>query len=807
MNRRPRVVVLGMMTKMPVAGVVWQTIHYLAGFERLGYEAWYVEAHARTPSMFMQRETDDGSRRAAAFLDGVMRRFGFAGRWAYHALHDDGQVYGMTAGRLARLYRDAHLLVNLHGGTLPLPEHAATRRLIYVETDPVEVQVQLYDRNRETEEFLEPHAALFSFGENLAGADCRLPRCDGFTFLPTRQPVVLDYWTDLPVRRELFTTIGSWRQQWRDLIIDGELYHWSKHHEFLRFVDLPTRLDARFELAVIGLDEDERLLLERHGWRLQDPAPLSRDVDRYRAYIAGSRGEFTVAKDQNVRLRTGWFSDRSATYLAAARPVVTQDTGFGHALPTGEGLFPFTTIDDAVAAVEAIEADYERHGRAAAEIAREFFSADRVLGQLLRALDLPAFPPGLALMPVSRRPTKLPDETVRRVLAGPIVPYDAKTLRPELTAVVVTVDGLEFTRLCLESLLAGTGARALEVVVVDNGSTDGTREYLHELAQADVRLRAFFNEGNVGFAAAVNQGLREARGDSLIILNNDVVIPPGAISRLAEHLREPSVGLVGPVSNRAAAEAEIDPTWTTFGELAETAARRASEHAGEQTDVPMLTMFCVALRRDVMERVGLLDERFETGLFEDDDYALRIRGAGFRVVCAPDVLVHHTGQASFGRLVPSGEYGTLFEANRRRFEEKWGITWEEHRRLPSKAYARSVEAIGRVVRESLPAQSPILVVSRGDETLVRICGRHAIHFPHADNGVWAGHYPADSTEAIALLERERADGAQYIVFPSAALWWLEHYSGLGMHLQAHARLAARHEHVCVIYELHGSHTD
>ena len=587
-------------------------------------------------------------------------------------------------------------------------------------------------------------------------------------------------------------------------MIDGEIYSWSKHHEFLKFIDLPSRADARFELALGGLDAEEQRLLESHGWGVRAPASLSADIDLYRDYLASSQAEFTVAKDQNVRLRTGWFSDRSATYLAAGRPVITQDTGFGNTLPTGEGLFSFSTIDEASASAEAIQADYKRHVRAASELAREYFAAERVLGPLLDAIDLPTFPPTLVLMPVSRHPTRLPGETARHVLNRPLVPGGRNAVRPDLSVVVVTVDGLPFTRLCLESALDPANGPTLEVVVVDNASTDGTRAYLAELSQLDRRLRVVLNERNRGFPAAVNQGLATARGETLVILNNDVVIPPGALPRLARHLTDASLGLVGPMSNGAATEAEIDPPYTTYGELVEAAAERARAHAGEVTDLPMLTMFCVALRRSVLERVGPLDERFETGLFDDDDYSHRVRDAGLRVVCAEDVLVHHSGQASFGRLVPSGDFGALFEANRRRFESKWGLVWEEHRRRSSEKYLRTVRAIRRVVRESLPEQPPMLVVSKGDDQLVKMCGRRAVHFPRAENGVWAGHYPADSSEAIALLEGERERGARYILFPEPSLWWLDHYADLGSYLEGNSRVAASHDDVCLIFELDGS---
>lgn len=388
--RRPKIVLLGMMTKTPVAGVVWQTLHYLVGFERLGYEVYYVEAHARTPSMLMERPDDDASLKAASFIDDVMRRVDMSDHWAFHALHDDGRCYGLSDTQLYDLYRSASLIVNLHGGTLPLPEHSATGRLVYVETDPVALQIELHYGLKETIDFLEPHAAFFTFGENYGAPDCRLPVSERFEFRSTRQPVVMDWWqTDLAAE-PAYTTIGNWRQMWREVVYEGEVYRWSKHEEFLKFIDLPQRTDEPFELAMSSSSyrDDDRALLERNRWQLRDALTFSQDPDRYRAYVQRSRGEFTVAKDQNVRLRSGWFSDRSATYLAAGRPVITQETGFSNVLPVGRGLFAFTSIEDILAAVEAIKSDYEGHCRAATELAREYFSYDVVLGRLLDAVGM-----------------------------------------------------------------------------------------------------------------------------------------------------------------------------------------------------------------------------------------------------------------------------------------------------------------------------------------------------------------------------------------------------------------------------------
>ena len=174
-------------------------------------------------------------------------------------------------------------------------------------------------------------------------------------------------------------------------MFDGKMYHWSKHYEFLKVLDLPRRVpDQPFELALSSYEQADRRMLESNGWGVRHALGFSMDVDAYRGYVAGSRGEFTVAKDQNVRLRSGWFSDRSATYLAAGRPVVTQDTAFGNVLPTGEGLFAFSDIDEAAAAVEAINVDYPRHRRSASAVAREYFSHEVVLGRLLQEVGLPA---------------------------------------------------------------------------------------------------------------------------------------------------------------------------------------------------------------------------------------------------------------------------------------------------------------------------------------------------------------------------------------------------------------------------------
>ncbi|MGH2978322.1 MAG: glycosyltransferase family 2 protein, partial [Solirubrobacterales bacterium] len=712
-----KIVLLGMMTRIPVAGVVWQTIHYLLGFERLGYQAYYVEAHARTPSMLMEREEEDSSAKAAAFIDGVMRRFGMRDRWAFHGLHYDHRCYGLSETELKRLYDSALILVNMHGGTEPRPELHATDRLVYLETDPVQLQAELHDGVQATLDFLEPHCAFFSYAENYGSPDCGLPFQDRFRLHPTRQPVIMDFWRGRPGPREKLTTVGNWRQPWRDVILDGERYSWSKHNEFMKFIDLPRRTPQTFELALSSYDPADQEMLEGHGWHVRPALAFSTDPDAYRDYITDSRGEYSVAKDQNVRLRTGWFSDRSATYLAAGRPVINQETGFSNVLPTGEGLFAFSTMDEILAAVEAINSDYARHARAAEEIAREYFAHDVVLGRMLEEVGgelcsgrgypvqshgTRPFPPDLDITPVSRRPTRLAERTITEIAARPVPERHVHPWPCQAASiVVVTHDNLPFSQMSLESVIACTEYPHHEVIVVDNGSRDGTVEWLHELAAANPRVRLVLNPENAGFARASNQGLALARGELLVLLNDDTLVPPGWLPRLVWPLEDPDVGLVGAVTNRIGNEAEVPAAYRTWGEMLGFAAARARDHERQVFDIATVTMFCMAMRRDTFARLGPLDQRFEIGLLEDDDYSMRARRAGYRLVCAEDAFVHHFGETSFGKLVSSGTYNELLEANKRRYEEKWGEPWQPYDRRPNPVYQRLTQRIREIVADTL----------------------------------------------------------------------------------------------------------
>jgi hypothetical protein len=379
---KPKViVVLGIMGCIPVAGtgVAWNTIQHLVGLRRLGYDVYYVEATGVWPF----NATTDDCTFPVTYISTLLNRFGFQGKWAYVAAHSDGRCYGLSELQVKELYARADAIVNLFGGTMLQDEHMICPIRIYLETDPVVHQIRIANGEHKYIDLIGAHTALFSWGENYGERDCGVPTAP-FTYQRTRGPVVLDYW-DTPCNpaARWYTTVGHWDQSVKDLEYKGERYSWSKHHEFLKILELPRRTPQEFSLALAIDDPAAVQMLESYGWHVEDAYEASKTLESYRDYVRRSRGEFTVAKDMNVRLRSGWFSERSACYLAAGKPVITQETGFSKFLPTGLGLFAFRTLEDIPPAVEAINSDYQKHSQAAQEIAAEYFDAEKALRQLM----------------------------------------------------------------------------------------------------------------------------------------------------------------------------------------------------------------------------------------------------------------------------------------------------------------------------------------------------------------------------------------------------------------------------------------
>jgi hypothetical protein len=384
--KRKRIVVMGFMGSCPIAGVIWQHIHYLVGLQRLGHDVYYIEDSARLPYNPETFEVSNEFDYAAHLLDRLSREFQFRNHWAFCARYlPKNPTVGLPLKKIRQLYRDADAILNICGAQEFNDDLLISDRILYVESDPGVEQIKIDKGVRSTINYLRRHRALFTFGENLGKKTFPVPT-HGFNWLATRQPVVTDLWkTDrVPPRSAVFTSVANWSTSGlKDISWRGDKYLWSKSREFLRFISAPKKSGETFELATNIEDANTCAKFSRNGWRLHCPLQLSVDYWLYRDYIRRSKGEFTVAKDQYIRLRTGWFSDRSACYLAAGRPVIIQETGFTRNYGSKAGLLSFQSLDEIVEAVKIINADYRKHSRAARALAREFFEAKKVLKSIL----------------------------------------------------------------------------------------------------------------------------------------------------------------------------------------------------------------------------------------------------------------------------------------------------------------------------------------------------------------------------------------------------------------------------------------
>ena len=377
---------MGFMGSMPIAGVIWQHLHYIVGLQRLGHEIYYIEDSARHPYNPETFDVIEDFAYAAKILDRLAGEFDFKNRWAFCARYlKNNPTAGLPLKKIRQLYREADAILNICGAQEFNDDLLKSDHIIYVESDPGVEQIKIDQGVRSTIDYLGRHHALFTFGENVGTKEFPVPT-KRFKWHPTRQPVVTDLWkaNRAPKRAAVFTSIANWSTSGlKDITWRGRKYLWSKSREFLRFVAAPKKAGEVFELATNLKDRRTREKFERHGWRFASPVQISVDYWLYHDYIQQSKGEFTVAKDQYVRLNTGWFSDRSACYLAAGRPVITQETGFTKNYGGEAGLLAFRSLGEIAEAVKMINRDYAKHANAALRIAREIFEAEKVLQSLL----------------------------------------------------------------------------------------------------------------------------------------------------------------------------------------------------------------------------------------------------------------------------------------------------------------------------------------------------------------------------------------------------------------------------------------
>ncbi len=409
---------------------------------------------------------------------------------------------------------------------------------------------------------------------------------------------------------------------------------------------------------------------------------------------------------------------------------------------------------------------------------------DESLGATLTLVEDPAW------MPVAER---LRERRAWPLLREPRPPEDLASLFPKISVVVVTYDNRELNRVCLESLAARTEWPNWELIVVDNGSTDGTRELLEEHRRGLApRMRVLEQGKNVGFAAACNAGLAAGTGDYIVLLNNDTVTTRGALTALVRHLaQDPSLGLVGPVTNAIANEARVEVGYAGLADLPDWARGYVRAHDGETFAMPMLALFCAALPRRVYETVGPLDERFGIGMFEDDDYCRRVAKKGFAIRCARDAFVHHWQMASFRRM-PQEEYLALFAANKKKYAEKWGRPPVPRPSAPGDSLAaqlahvidRAAESRGVVV--FLPSIGWSISLVQRPHHLARVLARrgHLVVFDSSNSD--------DRVDGFREVEKNvflfRGDPTTLHAIPNPLLWAFPYNAHLAEAFPSGARL-------------------
>jgi hypothetical protein len=410
-----RLVIAGSLAQRPGrGGHAWVFLQYLLGFRRLGWDVLFLDEIR--PEMCRDERGEpcrlEESVNLRAFT-ALMRQFGLEDSYSlcYHRGEQKAgetpapQTVGIPRREVLDRLRDSAALINVMGYLSDAELLAAAPRRVFLDIDPGFGQMW---RALGLADIFAGHDAFVTIGENIGqtkmpNAECRMsnaepldlrhsafdiPTC-GLDWITTPQPVVLEQWPVATDASGRYTSVASWRGAFGPIDYRGKRYG-LRVHEFRKFAALPQRTGRPFHVA-LDIDPAETAdlaLLAENGWQLDDPRLAAGDAAAYRRYVQQSRAEFMVAKNLYVDTRGGWFSDRSICYLASGKPVIAQDTGLAGRYPNGSGLFLFSTLDEALAAVKEIESDYPRHARAAREIAEEHFDSDHVLTRLLPALGI-----------------------------------------------------------------------------------------------------------------------------------------------------------------------------------------------------------------------------------------------------------------------------------------------------------------------------------------------------------------------------------------------------------------------------------
>ena len=381
-----RIVVTGIVGSCPVGGVAWDYFQYPIGLARLGHDVVYHEDTWNWPYDPIQAAAVETASYSVDFIAKFFQTYApeLSNRWHYRHLNRDS--FGMSESEFGRFAQSADLFLDVSVANR-WPGALGSRCVAaYVDTDPGVNQVRLQDdaasdKRAESVVRFKRYDKHLTYAENIGESDCLVPRL-GVPWITTRMPIVPSFWRGIRVAPHAapWTTVMTWNDFPRPLVHAGRQYG-SKGVEFMKFTALPRLTSRPIKIAIGGKAPFESLVKE--GWTIVDAPAVTQTPDSYQRFISESRGELSTAKNIYVAMKTGWFSCRTACYLAAGRPAVVQDTGFSKTVPVGKGLLAFNTVEQASAAIETVERDYRSHAEAARELAADQFGADKVLTRML----------------------------------------------------------------------------------------------------------------------------------------------------------------------------------------------------------------------------------------------------------------------------------------------------------------------------------------------------------------------------------------------------------------------------------------
>ena len=390
--KKLRIIVGGYIGLYPTGGATWDYIQYPLGLKMLGHDVYYIEDTMQYPIYQANGAKWNDASACVQYLKEMMEGFGFKDRWAYKDIAS-GQCFGMSEERVQNICKSADIFINISCSTFLRDEYLNIPIRILIDSDPMFTQIQyvqeligVADKDWKTRQLVNNHNFLFSFGENIGKPDCKIPVFE-YKWNATRQPICMDLWTNTNgMTRNSFTSIMNWsvRQQ---LTYNNE--EWGqKDIEFEKFKKIPSLIPGSVFEVVINrpLNKESNfneIELKNLGWKILDPKEVVANSTDYKNFILRSKAEFSVAKETYVKSNSGWFSCRSACYLATGKPVITEETGWSSYIPAGEGLFSFNSVDSAIEAINRVNIDLKQHAVKAREIAFEYFDSNKVLTHML----------------------------------------------------------------------------------------------------------------------------------------------------------------------------------------------------------------------------------------------------------------------------------------------------------------------------------------------------------------------------------------------------------------------------------------